>query len=150
MSEKEEGIHKVSREPCGCVRKPEQDSNRGAEIIKRAVLSAEDRMRLIIVNHTTGSYLSTCYMHLQQAGYSVLYFCHMYNEIVTKRKLPYYWSAGCLTCIAVIGLQCRPESHFYVTEGKCEIGCIWEVSLDIRQCKSVCIRMRCTGKREVP
>lgn len=56
MSEKEEGIHKVSREPCGCVRKPEQDTNRGAQVIKRAVLSAEDRMRLIVVNHVLGNY----------------------------------------------------------------------------------------------
>lgn len=51
MSEKEEGVHKVSREPCGCVREPEQGSNRGAEVIKRAVLSAEDRLRFIAVPH---------------------------------------------------------------------------------------------------
>ena len=112
MSKKEEGIHKVSREPCGCVRKPEQDSNWGAEVTKRALLSAEDRMRLIVVDHIMGNYSWTCYSHLQQAGYIVLYFCHMCNEIVTNRKLPCYWSDGCLTCIAVIGLQCRPESRF--------------------------------------
>jgi len=103
----------MSREPCSRVRKPEQDSNRGAEVAKRAVLSAEDRMSLIVVDHIMGNYLWSCYTHLQQAGYSVLlYFCHMCSEIVTERKLPCCWSAGCLTCIAVIGLQCRPESRF--------------------------------------
>jgi len=112
----------MSREPCSCVRKPEQDSNWGAEVAKRAVLSAEDRMRLIVVDHIMGNYLWICYTHLQQAGYSVLYFCHMCNEIVTKRKLPCCWSAGCLTCIAVIGLQCRPESRFTLQRANMRYG----------------------------
>ena len=57
MSKKEEGIHQMSREPCSRVRKPEQDSNRGAEVAKRAVLSAEDRMRLIVMDQIMGNYL---------------------------------------------------------------------------------------------
>jgi hypothetical protein len=50
----------VSRESCGCVRKPEQGSDRGAEVVERVILSAEDRLRLIVVTVIMGSYLSTC------------------------------------------------------------------------------------------
>lgn len=45
----------MSREPCGCVRKSEQGSHRGAQVVKRVILSAEDRLRLIVVNLILGT-----------------------------------------------------------------------------------------------